>query len=238
MAIAFDTAAGGWTLAELEDTDSGTTSITGNVPSNVVNGDLMVAACVNVHSTNPAQITLPSGWTAIVSNDGANGTYQTSYKLAYRVANNEPASYSWGIIGNVSDDLVAIFRVTGVHATPLTGTAGDVSNSSGRSVECPAITTGVSNALVVCCAFGRIASNLTAEDTGYPSGMTGILCKRTRSHSNGAALGVAVLEVATAGVSGPHTWSNWYASNVYLSGATFALAPATSTFVPRIILMG
>lgn len=240
MAVAFDTTANGWTLAELEDANAGTVAITANVPVNVVDGDLMIGICVNVCSANPSPITLPDGWTSIVTNDGGNDTFRTPFEVAWRVANNEPASYTWGINGNLSDDLVAIFRVTGVDtASVLTGTASAASEGQTASPVSPSITTGVANALAVFCAFGRTASSLTAEDSGEPSGTTRVLVKRTRNHSSGAAIGVAVQAVSAPGATGTKTWTDWYSDSTrYLSAATFALSPSTATFVPQIIVIG
>ena len=203
---AFDLTAGGITFAYVSDSGTNTT-ISGNVPANVVDGNLMLAfALSGAFPDNPASITNPAGWTSIILETGVNGLYFRPYSLSYRVANSEPSSYSWTVTSGTTDDAVAIIRVTGANtSSPISGTPV-VDHHLTTTPTSPSVTTAHADALAV---FGFCVNggwSLNAEDAGYPSGTSGVFARRSRQHSSGVVFALATQVIASAGATGSKAW--------------------------------
>src|SRR5436305_15015941 len=74
---------------------SAATSVAVNVPSGVVNGDLLLAL-VSVSGGSATSITAPSGWTLIgTKTDTGSGAGHEGEAVYYRLASSEPAGYTW-----------------------------------------------------------------------------------------------------------------------------------------------
>lgn len=118
-----DSSAGG-----LETSNVNGQPLTINVPSNVVDGDLMWA---NVAENNNDFQTPPTGWTELVDVDPGNATMWAGY----RIADTEPSSYDWtgagagrkaGLIaritGHNSSDPIDVRQESPEHSTDQSGT--------------------------------------------------------------------------------------------------------------------
>lgn len=201
-----DLSAGGMTFGYV--TDNGlNTSISCSVPSNVVNGDLMIAFAVCGSLGNPSSISIPAGWTSIILETGVNGQWFMPFALSWRVASSEPASHDWTITAGDRDDAVAIVRVVGANtSSPISGTPA-VAHDYGLTPVSPSVTTAHENALAV---FGFCVKNgwmLNAQDAGYPSGCTGVFARYSRQSSNGVCFALTSLGISTSGATGSKTWS-------------------------------
>lgn len=178
-----------------------------NVPSNVVDGNLMIAFAVCGAQDNPASISIPAGWNSIITATAVNGAYFRPYALSWRVANSEPASYAWTVTASGIDDAVSIIRVTGANAaSPISGTPV-TAHDYGTVPTSPSVTTAHANALAL---FGFCVSNgwsLNAADAGYPSGTSGVFARWSRQSSAGVCFALATLAVSSAGATGTKTWS-------------------------------
>lgn len=224
--VAFDVTANGFTIAYVTDGSSNTT-IVGNVPTNAVNGDLLIAIAGAQAGTNPATITPPAGWTTILTNSAENGQWTKPFHISYRIASSEPANYTWTLTSDGLDDFVAIHRVTGAYtSSPVSGTpAWDYMDASADAFG-PSITTAHANALAV---FGFVVGNgyeLAAADSNYPSGTTGLYARASRASSGGICHGLATLLVASAGATGVKTFTDCIGTTGYSAGFSFALRPA------------
>lgn len=223
---AFDLTAGGITFAYVSDGSSNTT-ISCNVPANIVDGDLMIAIVGSYCDANPATITPPSGWPTILDHSNLNGRWTKPFHIAYRVANSEPSSYEWTLTAASQDDFATIHRVTGVYtASPISGTPVAEYEEEDDDIYAPSIITLHNNALAV---FGFVSGNgheLATPDANYPAGTTGIYVRRSRANSAGINHGLASLLVPSAGATGIKTFTDCVGSRGYSAGFSFALRPA------------
>lgn len=202
---AFDLTAGGITFSYVSDFNTNTT-ISGNVPANVVNGDLMLAFALSGAPDNPASITNPAGWESIILETGVDGRYFRPYSLSYRVANSEPSSYSWTVTSGTTDDAVAIIRVTGANtSSPISGTPV-VDHHLTTTPTSPSVTTAHANALGVFGFCVHDGWSLNAEDAGYPSGTSGVFARRSQQHSIGVVFALATQAITSAGATGSKVW--------------------------------
>ena len=202
---AFDLTEGGITFSYVSDFNTNTT-ISGNVPANVVNGDLMLAFALSGAPDNPASITNPAGWTSIILETGVDGRYFRPYSLSYRVANSEPSSYSWTVTSGTTDDAVAIIRVTGANtSSPISGTPV-VDHHLTTTPTSPSVTTAHANALGVFGFCVHDGWSLNAQDAGYPSGTSGVFARRSQQHSIGVVFALATQAITSAGATGSKVW--------------------------------
>lgn len=224
MAVAFDTSANGFTRTTVSDGSSNTT-ITVNVPTNVVNDDLMIAVIHCNNPANPGSITPPSGWTQIASNWGGNGGFLVATWIGWRKAASEPASYAWTFTAAGQDDEGWIFRVTGADTTTPVDVAGTFTSDTVLNPVAPSITTASANALAVWVCGGKNGSNLAADDTSVkPSAATQIVFKKSRTNSAGVGSCIAYELRASTGATGTRTFTGMYpTSAAYSSAFGFAI---------------
>lgn len=164
--------------ASAKTTSTQVTSLACNVPSGIKNGQLMVAEVVALQST----ITPPAGWTTVQAVNGGTGTTVGVYT---RVANVEPASYTW----NFSTSVTVTISITQLYGATGVRTSGTSSGTSVSSLVAPTLS-GV-QATDLTMVFGGIrpdssgaptltmpstsgwtnpsGSNLTATDTTFPA---------------------------------------------------------------------
>lgn len=227
MAVAFDTAAGGYTRTTVSDGSSNTT-LTINVPANVANGDLMIAVLHCSSILNPNSVTPPGDWTQIASNFGVNGNFALHTWVGWRIAASEPASYQWTIGSAGGDDHGWIFRVTGHDAASPIDVAGSFTSDGVLNPVAPSITTASANALAVWICGGKNGSNLAADDTSVkPTAATQVVYKKSRTNSNGVGSCIAYELRASAGATGTRTFSGLYPSSAsYSSAIGFAIKEA------------
>ena len=105
-----DLSAGGMTFGYVTDLGLNA-SISCSVPSNVLNGDLMIAFAVGGTTANPSSISIPAGWTSVILETGVNGQYFMPFSLSWRVASSEPSDYSWTLTAGTVDDAVSILSL-------------------------------------------------------------------------------------------------------------------------------
>jgi len=229
MAVTFHTDTNDITRTTVTDGTSNTT-LTINVPSNVVNGNLMIAVLHCNAALNPNSITPPEGWTQIVSNFSANGNFAVHTWIGWRIASSEPSSYAWTIGGDGRDDHGWMFRVTGHDATTPIDVAGTFTSDTVLAPVCPSITTATANALAVWVCAGKNGTNAAADNTSVkPTAATQVLFKKSRTNSNGVASGVAYELRASTGATGTRTWTGFYPSTQsYSSAVGFAIREGAS----------
>lgn len=157
--------------------DSGTASFFGSatatpaVPAGTQNGDLMVATVAASASGGwtTSGFSDPAGWTLL--DTSTTGATLATY---WRIANSEPASYSWsymypGGAGGAST-VAEIDTYTGnTAASPIT--AGNSTTGSGTSVPLPNDTATVAGSMRVS-LVASYKTSTTAAVTNFPAGMT------------------------------------------------------------------
>lgn len=158
--------------------NTASTTITINVPSGVVDGDILVLMVMS----NGASWTTPSGWTVWL----ASGNNRAIY---YRTASSEPASYT--ITQSVSETASACMVACNDAAIDVMGT---ISGSNSPSVAA-SITTTANNAFV----FDYIAVNTASRTVTTPTGYT-LLASDSDSTSPSYAL--IYTTQTTAGATG------------------------------------
>ena len=198
-------------------TNPGGSSLTINVPSGTVNGDVMIAVVGWYTATS---ITPPSGWTLIATQpDGEGIGYNGSY---YRVATNEPANYTWNWSGT-SYPAGIIYTFSGVNtSTPI-----DVSQvESGTSTlpTAPSVTTRVSNDYLITTFEFNGGGTFTV-----PSGMAGG-GSITYSYGDNFGVNLDYKALGSAGSTGAQTGS--LTSSAEWGSQTIALKPASSSPTP------
>jgi hypothetical protein len=145
----------------------GNTVCTLNKPPTLLDGDVMLAACSFRGGTGTTITSVPAGWTLVGSRvDNGTTISLVVYSHVVTDAASEPATYSWNFSASVkySRSLVVYSGID--NANPIDVTAG-VATASGTSHAAPALTTTVSNDMLV-------TFHVTATCTAWtpPAGMT------------------------------------------------------------------
>jgi hypothetical protein len=217
---------------------NGSTSVTINVPSGVVAGDVMLAA---VDAEGSGSFTVPSGWSSTGLFDGTSFIGHSG--VYFHVAGaSEPASYTW-TLGTTRKAIGRITSYVGVdNASPIQ-TSANGGASTGTSATAPSITTSVANEMVVAGSGDddTVQSTITA-----PGGTT----KRSEVYTSGTGTFVGGEGVdfnqATAGATGSKTFTlsssaAWGTITIGLRRATgalgFDLSPDSPT-IPTVALNG
>ena len=151
------------------ESEASGTSVTANVPSGVVNGDLLIAEVFakSQSAAMPAQ----TGWTNALD-------YQASYPahlaIYYRYASSEPASYTFTAAASSVYTSAVILRITGAVTSgnpfDAIGSGSDVPGTAATAVAA-SITTVTANTLAIQ-FIGLTDGSLTVSS--YPSGYTGV----------------------------------------------------------------
>ena len=180
------------------------TSISVNMPSGVVQNDVMIAVIAKQGNTSDA--TGPAGWTLI---DGAdlNGTTDRNASVFYKVAGASeagPYSFSLGIGTNhVAATIVAFYNVDVSGANPFDVAPGTLFVGQSATVNATAITTTNANAAVVMCG-GIAGSNRSWSAWGAtsPASLAEIADIGEGNTSDGASAGAAWALKSSAGSTG------------------------------------
>jgi hypothetical protein len=88
------------------------------------------------------------------------------------------------------------------------------------------MTTTVDGATVVRVVANNNGSIITANDSNYPTGLTGVFVRPSSVSSGGTSVGVAYGVQTTAGSSGTATWTGTFTGSTAFSSLTFAIAPS------------
>jgi hypothetical protein len=221
---AFDTAANGYTIA-YNTSGSPNTTITGTRPANVVDGELMLAVVGGYNQNNPFVLTAPAGWTPVYSPAFTDGVSTCAMGAWTRVANAASDNFVWTVSADTPDDFIAILRVTGADTSnPLSGTPTESYGSSVSPIS-PTTQTAHDNALAVFITAAT-GGSITATDTGYPSGTTGVYARASRADLNAVTHSLAYKAISTVGATGAQTFTNLLSTTgKYWAAASFAIRP-------------
>jgi hypothetical protein len=175
--------------------------VTINVPPGTKNGDLMLAY-IATQTANGAWITAPAGWTQVTK------TFNTSQgsQLFWRMANNEPKSYTWS---GTSYPQGTIRTYRGVNAAAPVFSSAGCTSAGGVSCQIPALPeTSVAGELYV--VFWDF--NLPSETIYAPNGLSNYhwnLAVRSEISADTAlaVVGATTIPAETATVRGaPSHW--------------------------------
>jgi hypothetical protein len=190
-------------------------SITINVPTGTLDGDVMVAEIMA--SIGNTTISTPTGWTQVPTiSPKINGTTAgIRSAMFYRVANSEPASYQWNFgTSQRGSGVIASFR--GVDNTTPGDSVGTNASSTGAAITLPSYTTASNNAWLI----GSGALGSSTETITKPAAWTQIAFV-----SGGQDSGLYYFPQATAGATGTTSWGKSGANEYNVIG--WALKPAT-----------
>lgn len=200
MALSTPTGAGNVTTAS---SGAGST-ITLTKPSNIANGDLLVAALYWRNASGTP--TPPSGWSLL---GVLNTTFETFglYAKPIPTASGEPADYAWSINTGTQRIAGVMCRVLGANLSAVQDSYGSLAAYTGTtSVVLPAVTTVAADTLLV----GYAINN--ANTTGTPSAFTGpgsMTTVGTVSADNGtsatSSIWVGSQVLSAAGATGTRT---------------------------------
>jgi hypothetical protein len=184
---------------------------------------------------NPSSISISGGayWSLIEQNySTANGNSAVHIAWYWAIWHTGDASSWTATIGvDIRDDESYVQRVTGAHPTAPIGAEGaSISFGSSVSPISPTVTTTADNSAVIFDVGGRNGNNLTAENTGNPSGTTLIQSKRTRANSSALCSGIAYELRPTTGATGTRTWTNYFNTSSVWSAFSFEILPAPPAY--------
>jgi len=193
----------------------GATSHTVDKPSGVVEGDLLIA----VMSTDGSgeDHTAPLGWTTIFEDFN---TGSSTFSVWYKIAATEPDSYTF-TIGSSESCILSILRISGHDPTNPINVYGSPDSNNNNAPTCSSVTTTVDNCLILR-IFGADDDDVI-EDSGYPSGHTGVFIRGSEEGWGETSAGVAYTKQATAGETGIASFS--LTSNEQWGAVTIAIKP-------------
>jgi hypothetical protein len=187
---------------------SASNSFSVDAPSGVVNGDLLVTV-IDFEKGSTEVINLLSGWTLLVRTNNSTNAGQAIY---YKVANNEPSTYTWTITQG-SKTCIGVARISNASSSNILSNA---STGTGTAVTAPTLTTAVDNCLIL--AF------YTNKSSGT---YTGVTTERWDAPNTGGGLPsnmLATFNQTTAGSTGDKTATvtaseSWVATQVAIRPA-------------------
>lgn len=163
----------------------------------------------------------PTGFTTIANTSAAGSSFWVGW--ARRGASAITYTIAWSAGSSYTEAL--IFAVSGV---PTSGSIIDTSATSGTStrnpgnLDCPSITTGGADRLVIACGANGLAS--AAGGWTAPSGYTVIANLGTVGQP---AIACASKGVATAGAENPGAFANAVSGSSDVHEITFGILPAS-----------
>lgn len=198
------------------------TTIIGTVPAGTEVGDLLVAFWTRDDDNDVP--TPPAGW-ALIETEVNYVEISTHAFARIATAVDVPGvkTYTW-TNSDAEHQAISIVRVTN-HGQSLGDEYNVAGNTSGTSIsaDSPSIVTTVDNELVFV-FFGRNNGLNGSEDTGYPSGTTGLHVRETTGGSGNIAQGIAHFDQASAGATGIKTWDEPETSDVW-TGWSISIKP-------------
>ncbi|WP_264521971.1 MBG domain-containing protein [Flavobacterium sp. N1994] len=211
-----------------------TTSVTINVPTGVVAGDVMIANFATYKSPQSAAAVTNASWTAI-SSGALGGNNKLFGTLLYRVATAaEPASYTFSTTA-ANSFVGAIVAFSGVNTvTPFDVTPTSTFTTSGNTASTSlasitAVTTVTSNAAVL--MFGMSSGGTTTTNANFgaftttsPASLSNSLYDFGPGTGTSGAVGAAWATKATAGSTGAGNIAGVISSGI--GGQIIALRPA------------
>lgn len=175
--LAVLTGAGDLTTAAPADSSPGTT-LTLNKPTNIADGDLLVAIVIFQNTNGTPSITAPAGWTQVSPPLGISPLRPSAiFTLPVPSASALSGTSSWQWSTNVAAGRRRgmLFRVTGADLTTQPDVYSAWAGTSGTtSVELPGVTTTVTNTMLIASAHSQSALGLGQPAYTPPAGMTSI----------------------------------------------------------------
>lgn len=205
---------------------TGTAGVTNNVPTGVVDGNLLVWRWSGAGSATVAAT--PTGWTLLQSGT----TTVNAMAVWYRIASSEPASYTLGTLGASMRTTGTMSAYSGVDTVTPWDVATPAFVAGTTATTSPAITPVTAGAWVFGFGDANVASGVT-NTTFSSSNLTAI--DGQVSSTQGAATN-------NVGAIGHFVWSSgaftpaWTTSNasVRTLGGSAALRPAAAAASPTL----
>lgn len=206
MPIAFESVA--------TNTFINSTSMIGNKPSGLADGDLLVMHAGSTSAT-PSVTAAPSGWTQLTGSPQDEGTDSRSFVYYKAVTNaaGEPASWTWTLSGS-GWGTCDVMRFSGVNTSSPIHTSAAANSASTATPVTGSITTTVADTMLLAlytCDETASGTNFTAS----PDGMT-----ERYDHEDASQFGVGagftglqasaasgITKTATASTS--DSWATW-----------------------------
>lgn len=188
---------------------------------NGLSGELLLGFIVN--GSGVQTLNLPTNWADADAGTIAHDSLSAFLtRWMWDVIGANQASQEFTISGSTDEWWPGVVRISGAHATtPIHQIAFDTSQTTTDPVS-PDLTTTVDNCLIVRIMITRDVS--LTDDTGYPSGTTGVFVRANVGAEVPVYVGVAWEEKATAGAVGTKTWAT--ITNARVIMGTIAIAPA------------
>ena len=196
-------------------------TLTGNKPSTVADGDLLVA-CPFSHKAAGTWSTVPSGWTQQGPSENAHGTCAVFTKPIPSAAGESATSYSWVNSAGADRGGIIICRVTGADLAAPLDIAGTWITSGATSIVTPGLTPNYANSLLL--GFWQ-ASNATstASAISTPTGMT-LVGSGSVTPTASSAISIAQQPLGAAGIATGNRAPSLSPSATASSGLLIAIA--------------
>jgi hypothetical protein len=201
------------------DGNSTSNSFVVDAPSGITTGDLLIC-CIGANTSTT--ITPPSGWDQVGTEPGHGSQTGHVFKKIAVSADESATDYTFTIAATRTGGAV-IFRIDGHDATTPISAVDSSTGGSDSAPVCPTITPGSAETLLIAC-YVQDDKTLTTEDTGYPSGYTGVYSQQ-HGAVQGCATGVAWKNHATATATGTATFDTTGISDTW-STYHVAIAPS------------
>lgn len=174
-----------------------TQSLTINIPTGVISGDVLVAS-IFVNDQDDA-ITA-TGWTSIISTTSTNREVESFYKVA---TGSEPSNYTFSISGGVNRNMAGgITNYRGVNNSTPIDTSGGGNNGSSTSVQALSTPTTVTDTAKVISVHGSVSnSTFTPPSTSGSPTSTYTARERYDATSTSVSITAADYIVPTNGSS-------------------------------------
>lgn len=149
-----------------------------SLPAGTANGDVLVCVVSADGDGTLASITAPAGWTTIGSHSGAvGGSNNDSGRIGFakvfaKVANSEPANYTFGLHSNASGAAV-LYCLTGATTNLGTISATFTSTASASTTHVAPSVTGTAGGVLLAAFMSGATSGSSLKTWTVPTGMTG-----------------------------------------------------------------
>jgi len=207
---------------------AGTGALSVPVPTGYADEDILVLLVSSANET----ISTPGGWTEVTNSPQGTGTAGSAggIRLAafWKLVSGSQSAVSVPDSGSVTTGQMFLFR--GIdNAGPINITAGSVNTPASTSWSCPAVTTTISNCLILLCLGQDRDANSTTSLTASSNANLASLTKRADETVNagaGGGLGLYTGSKIVAGDTGVTSVTS--TATTTAAFITIALAPPTT----------
>lgn len=207
------------------------TTMTINKPASATAGRIGIFKLHSNSVLNPNSLTLDANVTAIANNYNVNGNFAVHSSYSYRVfTGSDPSAFTFTVGGDSRDDDLVLEVWDGVNTASPIGAIGSFTSNTLASFVVSGVTTTANDSIVLFEVATKDGTALTAVDSGYPTGTTGIASNKTRNNSSGLNSGSAYQYYASSGsVSGSKTWSSYLSLAKYGTTIAFELKASAAS---------